>query len=432
MHLHPADLSMSAWYERLRFGKLAQDTAFVAFWQTARIGAQTIWVILIARLLGPQGYGTFTGAAGLATAIGGFTGLGLGLVMLQDVARNSNLFGDRWRKAIVVCIASGLILALLFIGCASVVLDHRLRLSVLIAIAISELVFFPIVSVAAFAFSARHQMGIAAALPALMAVFRVLAAVVFWLTTRTASLEVYVWFHAIATLLCACVAWLWVTIQLRPERTALVLTRRSLSEGFGFSMVWMTNNALISLDKTLVLRICGAEIAGLYAALYRFAAVLALPVEALTMAAGPRLFRHGGGIEQQPSLIPRLLLSALVFGALMGTVLWACIGILPWLLGNNFQAAVGAARWMALFVPCYGVRLLGSNVLMTSDCKRLRVLIEGCGLALLIILALAWLPGHGLKGAIAMITTTEAVLALATWLVIVIRANRKESQPDLA
>jgi O-antigen/teichoic acid export membrane protein len=87
---------------------------------------------------------------------------------------------------------------------------------------------------------------------------------------------------------------------------------------------------------------------------------------------------------------------------------------------------------MALFVPCYGVRLLGSNVLMTSDCKRLRVLIEGCGLALLIILALAWLPGHGLKGAIAMITTTEAVLALATWLVIVIRANRKESQPDLA
>lgn len=403
---------------RVRIGKLAQDTAHVAFWQALRIAGQALWVILIARLLGPQGYGLFVGAAGLATAMGGFTGLGLGLVMLQDVARDPSLFGDRWRKAIVTSLVSGTALVLLFVILASLVLGHDIPLTVMIALGLSELLLFPIVSVAAFAFSARHQIGIAAALPALMALFRVLAALAFWMIAPIHSLDAYVWFHVSATLLCASLSWLWVELQLQPKRVAFQLNRHDLSEGLGFSVVWMVNNALTSLDKTLVLRLAGAEIAGLYAATYRFAAVLALPVEALTMAAGPRLFRHGGGIEKQPGLIPRLLLTSLLCGFVAGTALWVLAGILPWLLGPKFGPATPAARWMALFVPCYGLRLLGSNILMASNCKRLRVMIEGCGLGLLTILAFLWLPGHGLKAAVAVICTTEALLALATWIVI--------------
>lgn len=414
----------SAWLRRVRPGKLARDTAFVAFWQAARIGSQALWVVVIARLLGPQGYGTFTGAAGLATAIGGFTGLGMGLVMLQDVARDPTLFGNRWRKAIVTCLISGLVLGLLFVLCAETLLDHRISLAALIAIALSELFLFPIVSVAAFAFSSRHCMGIAAALPALMALCRVLAALACWLIAPSFTLDTYVWFHVIATAVCACTAWTWVNLQLRPTYSRFALSRRDLSEGMGFSMVWATNNALTSLDKTLVLRLAGAEVAGLYAAVYRFAVVLALPVEALTMAAGPRLFRHGGRVEKQPLLISRLLLSAIVGGCLMGAVLWMLAGLLPWLLGANFSPAIPAARWMALFVPCYGLRLLGSNILMTSDSKWLRVLIEGCGLGLLVVLALLWLPSHGLKAAVAMIIATEALLAAVTWLAIWHRSLR--------
>lgn len=406
------------WRQRLRPGRLAQDTARVAIWQAVRIGGQAVWVLLIARLLGPGGYGAFAGAAGLATALGGFVGLGLGLVMLQDVARDPSLFGDRWRQASLTCLVSGALLAALFVACASLWLGRRVPLSVLAAIGLSELLLFPFVSVAAFAFSSRHRMGTAAALPAMMAMGRVAAALAFWIIARDRSLQVYVWFHAGATLLCSVAAWQWVRRALQPLPAPYRLRRRDLGEGLSFSAVWMAGNALSSLDKTLVLRLAGAEVAGLYSAAYRLAAVLAMPVEALTMAAGPRLFRHGGGVEKQPGLIAGLLLATLVCSLLAGGALWALADLLPWLLGARFAPAVTAARGMALFVPCYGLRLLGSNVLMASNGKLLRAGIETAGLLLLIILAGAWLPAHGLSGAVAMICVTEAVLAAAVWIVI--------------
>jgi O-antigen/teichoic acid export membrane protein len=409
---------MANWLQRILFGALARDTARVGFWQAMRIGGQAAWVLLLARLLGPQGYGTFVGVAGLATAIGGFTGLGLGLVMLQDVAREPALFGTRWREAITVSVASGLVLALLFAAAARWVVGLAVPLDVLLALALSEVLLFPIVSVAAFAFSSQQRVGLAAALPAMASLGRVLAALAFWLLVPQRTLAAYVWFHAGALLLCAALAWIWVHRALRPPARAFRLDRRDLGEGLGFSVVWMVGNALASLDKTLVLRLAGAEIAGLYAVTYRFAAVLALPVDALTMAAGPRLFRHGGGTHKQPGLIRRLLLGALLYTVVAGLVMSLVAGVLPWLLGPKFQPAVDAARWMALFVPCYGVRLLGSNVLMAGDCKKLRAGIESCGLGLLVLLAFCWLPAHGLRGAVAMICVTEAVLASAVWMAI--------------
>ncbi|WP_158544917.1 lipopolysaccharide biosynthesis protein [Dyella monticola] len=409
---------MRALLRHIPAGNLAKDTLYVAFWQGVRVAGQALWVIVIARILGAKGYGTFTGMVGLATAIGGFTGLGLGLLMLQDAARDPSLFADRWYKALIACLASGTILGVLFIPISGWLFNSYAAWHLGVPIALSEIALLPIVSLAAFAFSARQLMSIAAALSALMASFRVLAALAFWCFVNQRTLETYAWLHACASLMCAALCVLWVKMRLHPGRTSFTLTRRDVTEGLGFSMVWMVNNALASLDKTLVLRLATSEVAGFYAAFYRFATVLALPVEALTMAAGPRLFRHGGGVEKHPLLIVHLLTSALVCGLLMGAFFWAFAGILPWLLGPTFEPAVPVARWMALFVPCYGLRVLGSNILITHDKKRIRVLIEGCGLVTLILTAVLWIPHYGLRGAVAMITTTEAALGVATWLVV--------------
>lgn len=404
------------WSRRLR-GSLAGDTLTVGFWQALRIAGQALWVILIARLLGPHGYGMFVGVAGLATTLGGLTGLGMGLVMLQDVARQSALFDRRWRQAMVLALASGALLCAAFIALAPLLLGAQVAFAVVVALGLSELLLFPLISLSAFAFSARNRMGTAAALPAVMAAGRTLAALAFWLLTTERTLATYVWFHLAATLACALVSLAWVRVRLRPRRVPLQISLRELREGGGFSLMWMVGNGLGSLDKTLVLRLAGAEIAGLYGAVYRFATVLALPVEALTMAAGPRLFRHGGG-QSQGALIPRMAAVALGCSIGAGAALWLLAGVLPWLLGPRFEPAVAGARWMALFVPAYGMRLLGSNVLMASNARTLRVVIEALGLATLVGFALWWLPRFGLGGAVAMICTTEALLALACWAVI--------------
>lgn len=401
---------------RLR-GGLAGDTLAVGFWQAVRVAGQAIWVILIARLLGPDGYGTFVGVAGLATTLGGLTGLGMGLVMLQDVARQSALFDRRWRQAITVCLGSGAVLCAAFVLIAPWLFGGQVTFVVIAALGLSELLLFPLISLSAFAFSSRSRMGTAAALPAVMAAGRTLAALAFWLMTSQRTLEVYIGFHLLATLGCALLALFWVRRQLKPAPVAFEMSLRELREGGGFSLMWMVGNGLSSLDKTLVLRLAGAQVAGLYGVIYRFATVLALPVEALTMAAGPRLFRHGGG-QTHAGLIPRMALLALGYSVLAGAALALLAGVLPWLLGPRFEPAVEGARWMALFVPAYAMRLLGSNVLMASNARIVRVVIEAMGLLALGAFALLWLPTYGLKGAVLMICTTEALLALACWTLI--------------
>ena len=67
--------------ERFRLGGLARGSLSVLGWNVARLGVQLVWMLLLARNLGAQGYGSFSGLSGLAIALSGLVGAGLGLRM---------------------------------------------------------------------------------------------------------------------------------------------------------------------------------------------------------------------------------------------------------------------------------------------------------------------------------------------------------------
>ena len=370
-----------------------------------------------ARALGPEGYGAFAGIAGFGSALGGFTGMGLGLVMYQEVARQPSVFGFRWRQTLVVTMVTGSLFALAFVLLGACLLVYR-DLVVMTGIAFSEVVCFPLVTTAAFAFAAHERMGWSAAFPALLGAFRVLAVLVFLTLDDTPTLAAYVWFHAGASALFAGIALVLVYIALRPGAAPFQLRFSDLREGLGFSAVWVTGNALASVDKTLVMRLAGNEVAGLYASAYRFATVLALPMDALVMAAMPRLFRDGGGVQSNPALVPRMALVTLGYGLCAGGGLWVLADLLPWLLGEGFAGGVHAVRMMALFLPCYGLRVLAGNLLMARGCKTQRVLIEWAGLGFLVTFGYWRIPTHGLDGALMTIISAELALAVTGWYVL--------------
>ena len=45
--------------------RLAQNTVLATGWQGIRVALQAVWVVLLARAIGPGGYGSFAGMAGL-------------------------------------------------------------------------------------------------------------------------------------------------------------------------------------------------------------------------------------------------------------------------------------------------------------------------------------------------------------------------------
>ena len=395
---------------------MAHNTVLGTFWQFARIGGQALWVIVIARSLGPSGYGTFAGVAGLATTLGGLAGLGTGFLLLQNVSRDHSTFAAQWRKAALTTLLSGLLLAALFAGITHLVVQDHIAMAVIIAIGLSEIVCYPVVYVSGFAFQAHERLGWSGSLAAIMSGARLLAVLVFWFSATTRDLATYAPFHLAASMVSALCALTMVHMMLRPARARFVLRMNEIREGLSFSAVWFTGNAVTELDKTLALRLAGSEIAGIYSAAYRMVNALTLPVASLALAAQPRLFRQGANqAEGNPHLVRHLALVAVAYGLAASVALLLLASLLPWLLGQAFEPAVRGVRLLVLVPPLFSLRLIGNAVLMTTGRQLVRILIEVPGIILLIGLALLWVPKYGLVGLAMTVTTTEALLAAGVW-----------------
>lgn len=397
-------------------GRIAHNTVLGTFWQFTRIAGQALWVIVIARSLGPSGYGAFAGIAGLATTLGGLAGLGTSYLLLQNVSRDHSAFGAHWRKAVLTTLCSGLVLAALFAGTADQILKNQTYAAAIVAIGISEVVCYPLMYTATFAFQAHERLGWSGSLTAIMSITRLSAAILFWYTATTHDLPTYACFHFAASALSALCALILVHVMLHPPRTRFALRAHEIREGLSFSAVWFTGNAVTELDKPLALRLAGSQVAGIYSAAYRLVSVLTLPVASLALAAQPRLFRQGENPTGENShLVRHLALIAASYGLAASLALLALAGILPMLLGHAFEPAARAARLLLLVPPLYALRLIGNAVLMTSGRQLVRVLIEVPGILLLIGLALLWVPKYGLAGIAMTVTTSEASLAACVW-----------------
>lgn len=406
-------------FSRFGLGKVAHNTAFGMFWQFARIVGQAIWVILIARSLGPSGYGIFAGLAGLATTLGGFVGLGSGWLLLQNVSRDHSAFDSYWRKATLITMVSGLILAALFSTTTHTIAVAHASFITISAIGVSELLCYPLVYLAGFAFQAHERLGWSSSLATMMSGARLLAVVVFWYFALTRDLETYALFHLAASVLSMLCALAITYALLRPKRASFVFTLNELREGLSFSAVWFTGNAVTELDKPLALRLAGSEAAGIYSAAYRLVAALMFPVASLAQAAQPRLFRQSANPDaRKPSLVRNLALVAAAYGIAASMALLLLSDFLPMLLGKAFEPAAEAARLLILVPPLFALRLIGNAVLMTSGRQLARVLIEALGILILIGLGYLWVPQYGVAGIAITVTTTEAILAVAIWAIL--------------
>jgi O-antigen/teichoic acid export membrane protein len=375
---------------------------------------QFVWVIVLARALGAAGYGGFSGVASLAMAISGLVGLGLGLRMYQDVARDERCYALRWRQALKATAWSSIGFGLLF-----VVLGWNLfegfGLGLFFAIAVSELFLVPMATQVAFAYAAHGRIERSAAVPVLISVFRLFAALAFFTMAGTLGLEDYVWLHLVATAMAVGILLTLKQRELPADPVPAPVDMGDLRAGIGFSAVWASGIALNSVDKVVALRAGGAELAGHYAVAYRFSSIMALPVDALVAAVMPRLFRAGAGMSEHPKLVGILGAVAAGYGLLAGSLIWFAAYFVPFVLGPDFESVVAAMGLMAAFVPLYCVRIVGVNALLAFGLKRWRFLCEMCTLIVLVVLGLWRIPLAGLEGAVQALVMAEALLVVLIW-----------------
>ena len=402
---------------------LARGALLILTWQIGRAATQGVWAIWLARTMGPENYGLFSGLAGLATALGALTGLGFGLLMLQATSRGLAAFSSNWTKTLLATGASGVVFASLYVAIAAATTGYPIDVVYLVYIALPEIVCLPTIIIASYAFQAHERMGWAGAMYALGPVGNLLALSILVFVVGGSTLEIYLEWHFWTSIAMVSVALAAVSIVLRPVLGRPSASRSETREAIGYTAMRVVDTGLGSIDKTLVLRLAGSEIAGHYTAAYRLVALIALPVISLAIAVTPRLFRLERSSDMSAKMVRKVLKWGILLGVVSIPVTVASATILPLLFGAAFQPAAAFATILGPFPALLGLCALGCSALIALGRRTSRILIQAGGLLVLVLSMALLVPVYGGQGATYALLLTYFALTLALWWAVLLRIN---------
>lgn len=95
--------------------------------QGVRLALQFAYLILVARVLGVEGYGVFAGSVALATSLSPLVGWGFVMILAQEVSRSPQRFPEFWAKALRAVALSGPVPAGVMLALAPLLLLFQFR-----------------------------------------------------------------------------------------------------------------------------------------------------------------------------------------------------------------------------------------------------------------------------------------------------------------
>lgn len=412
-------------------GPIAQGTIRTSAVLALRLGIQAGTLLVVARLLGPQGYGAFAGISALAVTMGSLSSFGMHLVILGKVAQEPGSCNDLMSRAIPVTLSCGTLLLALFIVLGTAALHEAdVPLSVILAIGVAEILLQPFSNLAAHRLLAQGHTAKSQMLTVLPLLLRLLAAGAVALLSPADRLRPY----AFSYLGASTVTLLFVTLALSerwpPPRQWRWPRKAEWKEAAGYAALTTTATGPAELDKILATKILTLSDSGLYSAGQRVIGAATLPVVAMLLAAMPRLFREAQARQDTTIALYRLILvTAATYGVLLSCVLWTAAPGLSWLFGPRYAGMEHVLRWLAFAVPGLSIRTAAASMLMTFGKPWMRVLLEATGIAVLAISALVLVERLGLTGMpLALIISEWAMAMLGSALLIdSVRRNKTNS-----
>jgi O-antigen/teichoic acid export membrane protein len=403
--------------EKLKTSPFARDTGHLAIGQSLRLGIQAVYFVLIARTLGPDGYGAFVAVVALVGILTPFSGLGTANLFVRNVRSAKRSAGLCWGNGLVASMVTGTVLSG-FVVASTYFFRLGTPLPVVVAICISDLLFMRIVELAMFGFAATGRMkenaiqNVIGSFPRLVAIF-VLA--LWW---RPVTLEKWTYAYVLATAastLYACYRGHRVWGAPSFDWSAL---REDVPEGTYFSLGTAAATIYNDIDKVMLAKVSFVA-AGIYAAAYRIIDVSMTPIRALMSAAYPHFFRRGmDGMGSARSYAVTQIKRACIYSIVLFFLLWFSAPLLPMVLGSNYAQTAEALRWLALIPVLRSVHVFLADSLSGAGFQGLRSLIQVAIAVINIALNLVLLPKYGWLGAAWTSLASDGLLLLTLWIAI--------------
>jgi O-antigen/teichoic acid export membrane protein len=412
-------------FHKLRQSALVRNTGWMLAGNGLRLVIQAAYFILVARSLGPQSYGAFAAAIAMVGIVSPFVGFGCGNLLVKHVARDHASFPRAWGNGLFLTLITGMLGIILVCACGTLWTASVPR-TLLILVAVSELLLYKTIDLCVFAFGAFEMMGRCALVNAFLSMARLIA--IASLTKFVAHPTATVWGGAYLVATAFAMLFALSAVRRNLGRCALQLhvIWGELREGLYFSVGLSATSIYNDIDKAMLARLGTLAATGVYAAAYRLVDVALVPVSSMLSAAYPRFFRKGvDGISATMAYAKQLFLWSITYSLVAFLLLVVCAPLVPRILGASYANSVESLRWLALLPVLKACHYLFANALTGAGLQGLRTLLQ-IVVAIFNVLINLWLiPAYSWRGAAWSSLMSDGLLALLMWTALILISRRE-------
>lgn len=406
---------------------VAHETAWAIGDQGLMVVSQTVAFLLLGRTLLPAGYGAYIGLFALIGPFLAFASAGVSLTILEHTVREGEDRLTVVRSAMGVTALFAAIATPLVVLIGSLALDsigvRTMALLTISELLLNALLIGMISSVMAhdgFIPAAKLRM-IASA--ARIVTFAVLAGLGI-LNLDSLAITQIATIGALGIFIARRVrtslnAWP------RPGRIQRNHVRSTLVYGTGIATSGIQNEG----DKFVLNAANFAADAGRYGAAFRIVQFGLLPINSLVFATHISYLESGraNGDIMRRSL--RLGGMCLIYGIVVGAILFVAAPIIPALLGDEYAETETMIRWLAPVIVLRGVGTFPMNGLLGLGRNGLRTGIITATALLSVVLYVILIPKYSWQGAVAGTLISEAALFAAGWIALYRCQRARDAAP---
>lgn len=385
---------------RVKSSQLAQNTLWMLMGQGLGIFVQALYFILIARSLRSQGYGAFIGVHALVGIIAPFVGIGGGNLLIKNVSRNEATFSKYFGKALLMVLVTGIVILCTVLCLSRIVLPASIPFLLVLIVAVTDLLFSPILYISGQAFQAFQRLERTALIQFLPNGFRLIAIAGLSMFVQPPTVIQWGYLYFITMAVSTLIGISLVRKELGAPVFTLAGMKTEIMEGLYFSIYQSARGVNNDIDKTMLARFSTLEATGIYGAAYRIISVSFTPIISLLYAAYARFFQHGAaGIRGSIGFAKKLFPIAGIYGVAVGILLVAVSPYLPNILGSEYENTANALRWLAPLPFLKAVQLFTADTLTGAGYQGVRSGIQVIAAVFNIAINLWLIPMYSWRGA---------------------------------
>jgi len=362
--------------------------------QLLKTGFQGISFIILARTLGASDFGILVSILAIGNIISPFVDFGSYDLIIKRIS-NGEKFNRVVNETIILLLVAAPLFTILLAAIAVNLYDYSLYL--VIAIGITVLFSDKLLSLFIAYNVARDKFKVVSIIESFISGLRLIfASLLLFMDGDVATWAILLLIHGLISTI--------VIILILRRETHFTSehkpSKKLIKEGLPFVWTQVGMNANQDFDKLFLVKMAGAEIAGIYAVAMRVLNLALIPIYSFYMTAYPRYFRA----SSEGAHGAKHALSMLVPSALIGLVTAAGIYLIapyaPLILGDEYNEAVGLIQLAALIPIIQTMATPFADTLSGYGKQNLRVYSLIAALILNIILNIILIPTYGATGAL--------------------------------